>query len=91
MAQFYTNGLIIDLATGAAHQIDMADISHANSVFAALVITNGDRIYSKGIEADRFEMKVLASYARLNEERKGILEDIIKRGTVYNFEARVIA
>jgi len=81
----------IELATGAAHQIDMADISHANSVFAALVITNGDRIYSKGSEADRFEMKVLASYARLNEERKGILEDIIKRGTVYNFEPRVIA
>ena len=81
----------IELATGAAHQIDMADISHANSVFAALVITNGDRVYSKGSEADRFEMKVLASYARLNEERKGILEDIGKRGTIYNFEPRVIA
>lgn len=81
----------IELTIGAAHEIDMADMSHANSVFAALVISSGDRIYSKGIEADRFEMKVLATYARLNEERQGILDDIIKRGTVYDFEPGVNA
>jgi predicted nucleotidyltransferase len=64
-------------------EIDLADLLTANTVFAAVVITSGERIYSVGMGADTFEMKTLAAYARLNEEREGILQSIIQRGTIY--------
>lgn len=63
--------------------IDLADLYSANVVFAAQVITGGERVFSAGIEADRFEVKTLATYARLNEERHDILRDIFQRGTIY--------
>ena len=64
-------------------EIDLADLYSANTVFAAIVITTGERLFSSGIAADIFEMKTLAAYARLNEERHDILQDIVQRGTVY--------
>ncbi|MCK9352708.1 MAG: nucleotidyltransferase domain-containing protein [Gallionella sp.] len=67
-------------------EIDLADLYSANTVFAALVITSGERIYSAGRDADVFEMKTLASYARLNEERQEILQNIAQRGSVYASE-----
>ena len=51
--------------------------------FAFIVITTGERLFSSGIAADIFEMKTLAAYARLNEERHDILLNIFQRGTVY--------
>jgi predicted nucleotidyltransferase len=75
--QRITSELQLDL------EIDLADLYSANTVFAAIVITSGERIYSAGIAADIFEVKTLAAYARLNEERQDILQSIIQRGTVY--------
>lgn len=64
--------------------IDLADLRQCDTVFAAHVVSEGDAIYV-GDEAARqqYEMLVLAKYARLNEERQGILNDIRQRGTVY--------
>jgi predicted nucleotidyltransferase len=64
-------------------EIDLADLYSANTVFAAIVITTGERLYSSGIAADIFEVKTLAAYARLNEERHDILQNIFQRGTVF--------
>lgn len=71
-------------AFGGQRDIDVSELLHANSVFAAQVITDGERI----VTADRgavecFEMITLAKYARLNEERAGIIEDVQRRGTIY--------
>jgi hypothetical protein len=68
---------------GLDSEIDLADLFSANTVFAAIVITTGERLFSSGIAADIFEMKTLSAYARLNEERQDILQDIVRRGTVY--------
>lgn len=64
--------------------IDLADLYSANTVFAAVVISSGERIYSAGMAADIFEVKTLSAYARLNEERQEILQSIVRRGTVYS-------
>jgi predicted nucleotidyltransferase len=68
-------------------EIDLADLYSANTVFAAIVITSGERVYSAGMAADTFEVKTLSAYARLNEERHEILQGIVQRGTVYSPEA----
>jgi len=57
---------------------------YTDTVFAALVITGGQRLFTTGMAAEQFEVKTLSSYARLNEERETILHDIFKRGSVYN-------
>lgn len=68
-------------------EIDLADLYSANTVFAAIVVTSGERIYSAGMAADIFEVKTLSAYARLNEERQEILQSIARRGTVYSPKA----
>lgn len=47
------------------------------------VISTGKRLYcGDRLACERFEDYVYAAYARLNEERRGILEDIRQRGTI---------
>lgn len=65
-----------------ARDIDAADLLLADSVFAALVVSSGARVFSRGDAAQRFEIRALAGYARLNEERGEILRDILERGTI---------
>ena len=70
--------------------IDIAELLRADCVFAAQVIMKGDRILVLDKNAtDRFEMIILAKYARLNEERAGIVADICRRGTIYLTEMSV--
>lgn len=66
------------------HECDLVDLWCADTVFAAWIITGGLQLFSTGIAAERFEVKTLASYARLNEERETILQDIVQRGSIYN-------
>ena len=55
--------------------VDLIDLGKAGDVMKAQVIGSGRCIY-KGDEraADEFEMLALSQYARLNEERREILE-----------------
>lgn len=71
-------------AFGGDRNVDVSELFHADCVFSAQVVTKGQRILTFDRDAaDRFEMLVLAKYARLNEERSGIVADIQRRGTVY--------
>ncbi|MBY0579464.1 MAG: nucleotidyltransferase domain-containing protein [Burkholderiales bacterium] len=61
-------------ALGEGNEIDLAELFHADSVFSAQVVSGGERILvSDRAAADRFEMMALSNYARLNEERMGII------------------
>ena len=74
------------LHVAAGVEIDLADLRHADSVFAAHVVTEGRRLLVADRPAtEQFEMLALAKYARLNEERAGILSDIKARGTIYKY------
>ena len=71
------------LATLARRDVDLVDLRAATTVMCAEVYRS-DRLLYEGDRRARewFEALALASYARLNEERRGILEDAAARGTV---------
>lgn len=62
--------------------IDAVDLLRADTVFAAMVVSTGERAFARGDAAQRFEMRAMSGYARLNEERGAILADILERGTI---------
>jgi predicted nucleotidyltransferase len=73
-----------ELAVKLKREVDLVDLARASTVLAAQVVTAGTRLYC----ADRnrcslHEDYILSSYARLNEERKDILTDTLRRGSVY--------
>ena len=72
------------LAALLGRDVDLVDLRVASSVFAVQVVGRGDMIYD-GDSVDRgaFEDRALGAYARLNEERRGILERVAAEGTVY--------
>jgi len=73
-----------DLARKLGKDVELVDLKLSPTVLQAEIITKGSRLYCKdSLCCDRFENFVFSSYARLNEERSGILEDIRKRGSVY--------
>lgn len=73
-----------ELAADAGRDVDVVDLASASGVMRAQVIHGGERIYCADEAAcETFEDYVYSSYARLNEERRGILQDILRRGSVY--------
>lgn len=64
--------------------VDLIDLASASTVLRAQVLSDGRVFFERHpIERERFEMNVLSAYARLNEERRDILEDVRLRGTVH--------
>lgn len=61
------------------------DLKSASTVFRAQVIARGELIYcgDKNVKG-YLEMRILKDYAKLNEERKVILDAIREEGSVYN-------
>lgn len=73
-----------DLASTFKRDIDLVDMVRADSVTAAQVILTGELLFVGDAKAcGIFETSALAKFLQLNEERRGILEDIEKRGSVY--------
>lgn len=64
--------------------VDLIDLKRTSTVMQMQTISRGKNLYeSNRFKRESFEDYVFSSYARLNEERKGIIKDIIRRGTVY--------
>lgn len=64
--------------------IDLIDLRSASTVLKAQVVSKGLCIYeSDKKRKETFEMLSLSDYARLNEERKEIIERIKREGLVY--------
>ena len=72
------------LASRLGRDVDLVDLSTASPVMAIQVVGRGELIYD-GDSAARgaFEDRTFGAYARLNEERRGILERVAAEGTVY--------
>jgi predicted nucleotidyltransferase len=72
------------LATEIGRDVDLVDLTCASPVMAIQVITRGELLYDDDSDArGRFEDRTFGAYARLNEERRGILERVRSEGTVY--------
>jgi uncharacterized protein len=73
-----------DLAAKLGRDVDLIDLSQANTVFQAQVIHTGKVIYCTDEQKKaRYELKTLKMYTKLNEERFPILKRIDESGSVY--------
>lgn len=76
--------LVSELEVALGRPVDMVDLSTASTVICAQVVSTGERLFCPDpIPGDQFEDITLSSYARLNEERSGILRDVKARESVY--------
>ena len=73
-----------DLAAQAHQNVDLVDLRRASTVMRVQVLRDG-RLLADLHPSIRtsFEASALSAYARLNEERREILNDIAARGRVY--------
>jgi len=72
------------LATILHREVDLIDLRATSTVMQMQVLSTGECLFSGNDRArELFEMVVYSSYARLNEERSGILDDVRTRGSVY--------
>lgn len=73
-----------ELANLLKMEVDLVDLKHASTVFQAQIFSTGKVIFSND-ETLRMnlEMTALSMYAKLNEGRKEIIENIDKGGTIY--------
>lgn len=75
------------LSNIVSKEVDLVDLREASTVFCFQVIMNGRKIFGKNNPSvDFFEMTTMSMYQRLNEERKGILEQVHRTGKIYSFE-----
>lgn len=73
-----------ELAAQMGRDVDVVDLAAASAVMRAQVIHEGERLYcADEVACETFEDYVYSSYARLNEERRGILQDILRRGSIH--------
>ncbi|UNL87600.1 nucleotidyltransferase domain-containing protein (plasmid) [Priestia koreensis] len=72
------------LASTLNRDVDLIDLNKSSTVFQAQVVGHGKVLYCTD-ENGRlmFEMLTFKKYARLNEERKEILDTISKAGQVF--------
>ncbi|MBA2253344.1 MAG: nucleotidyltransferase domain-containing protein [Nitrospirales bacterium] len=64
--------------------VDLVDLRSASTVLRMQVVSTGECLVSANEQnREEFEARALSAYARLNEERRGILEDVRTRGSVY--------
>ncbi|MCR6545090.1 type VII toxin-antitoxin system MntA family adenylyltransferase antitoxin [Dehalobacterium formicoaceticum] len=73
-----------ELADILNKRVDLVDLGKSSTVFQSQVVGKGKIVYCKDeLRRMNYELLVLKKYARLNEERKDIIDKIIERGTVY--------
>jgi len=73
-----------DLAAQAHQNVDLVDLRRASTVMRVQVLRDGRLLADvQPLVRATFECSALSAYARLNEERREILNDIATRGRVY--------
>lgn len=64
--------------------MDLVDLREGSTVMTAQIVSEGRRLlWRDEARCAAFEAHALSDYARLNEERRGILADIRARGRVH--------
>ena len=73
-----------DAARALRRSVDLVDLRRASTVLRMQVVAAGVAVaVGDATERERFEILAYSSYARLNEERRAILEQIAEERTVY--------
>jgi uncharacterized protein len=72
-----------DVAETAGCEVDLLDLRAASTVMQYQVITTGRRWWAGDSRAALYEAAILSEKTALDTARKGLLEDILREGTVY--------
>jgi predicted nucleotidyltransferase len=73
-----------ELSTQLHRDVDLVDLRSASTVMRMQVISTGECLFTVSDRLQgEFEDLVYSTYARLNEERREILNDVRTRGSVY--------
>ncbi len=73
-----------ELATLLHREVDLIDLQRASTVMQIQVIENGEILYDAyPKDTAMLKVKWMKEYARLNEERQCILDQIKESGTIY--------
>ncbi len=69
-----------DLGMRIGRDIDLVDLSRSSTVFRAQVVATGRRVFTADpAAAETFEMYTLSDYARLQEERREVVQAFVDR------------
>lgn len=73
-----------DMARALRRSVDLVDLHRASAVMRMQVVASGVAVaVGDATEREQFEIFAYASYTRLNEERRAILDQIAEERTVY--------
>ncbi len=71
-------------------KVDLVNLRKSNIVFCKEIVMADRRIYCADENAaDEFEMLTLSLYQQLQEERKGIIEEVVQSGSILHAWPRV--
>lgn len=85
LSQVHRWELAQNLASLAGRDVDLVELLSASTVLRMQVVAHGELLYGAGSgEVELFEDTVFSGYARLNEERREILADVLQRGKIYD-------
>lgn len=72
------------LAADLRRDVDLIDLLSASTVLRMQVVAHGERLYQIDTsEMEQFEDTIFSGYARLNEERRDIVADVVQRGSIH--------
>jgi predicted nucleotidyltransferase len=76
--------LSADLEAVTGRRVDLVDLLAAPTILRAHIVASGERIFCADERACAvFEDYAFSSYAKFNEERRELVGDILRRGSVY--------
>lgn len=74
------------LAILLSHDVDLIELSGTNTIFRYQILSEGTRIYGEGYDVESFETLAYSFYLRFQEERKPIIDEILKNRSVFGFK-----
>lgn len=76
-----------ELAEKININVDLIDLKKASTVFQGQIVSSGKAIYClNDHKRMNYEMKTLKIYAKLNEERQFIIDNVQESGSIFNEE-----
>ncbi len=71
------------LALLLSKDIDLIELFNTNTIFRYQILSTGTRLYGEGYDIESFETLAYSFYLRFQEERKPILDEILKNKSIY--------
>lgn len=71
------------LASYLSLDVDLIELSTTNTIFRYQILSTAERIYGKGYDIESFETLAYSFYLRFQEERKPIVDEIMKNKSIF--------